>query len=196
MYCISRLTAGFVILFAVAMAPAQEASPPRGARELFYEAAPATAKPAPPARPAVRPKQPAAATAPATATPPATSTTPPAAAPSPTPAPAAPTYAGNTLPGGGHIVKASAQSGPPLGLRYSIVRLVNGSPVETSPDFVFHSGDHFNSRSRPTAPAISTSSTRGPAAPGSRSSPLPQSPTATTTWTAGARTRCHRPNTK
>ncbi|MGO9260206.1 MAG: DUF4384 domain-containing protein [Bryobacteraceae bacterium] len=133
MRCTSCVTAGFAILFAAAMAPAQEtASPQPSARELFYEAVPAAPKPAQPAKPVTRPKQPPVA--------PPGATTPPVMT---TPSAAPPASPGNALPGGGHVVPATAQTGPALGLRYTIVRLVNGRPVETLPDFAFHAGDHI-----------------------------------------------------
>jgi len=57
--------------------------------------------------------------------------------------PAAAESASATMPGGAHLIKAAAETGPPLGLRYTIIRRVNGVPVETLPDFAFHSGDHL-----------------------------------------------------
>jgi hypothetical protein len=134
MRCTSAIIAGFAILFAAAIAPAQQATPQLGARELFYEALPTAPKPVTASKPATRPTQPATAPAPAMS-----AAAPPPAAPMPGAAPGS----ANQLPDGAHIVKASAQTGPPLGLRYTIVRLVNGRPIETLPDFVFHAGDHI-----------------------------------------------------
>jgi hypothetical protein len=129
MYRVACVSPGILILLAAALAPArQAASPQPSARELFY-AAPASAKPAP-AKTASRPKP---------APPPARAST-----ETPPPAPGGPPPAeGNALPGGGHVIRASAESGPPLGMRYSIVRLVNGRMIETPADYVFHAGDHI-----------------------------------------------------
>ena len=108
------------------------------ARELFYLAPPAAAaaKPPAPKSTATRPK------------PVQTdSTNPPA--PSPAPSPAMPRRTqGGELPGGGHIVPATATApapaaGTPLGLKYTILKLVNGEMTEVAPDSVFHAGDRI-----------------------------------------------------
>jgi len=106
------------------------------ARELFYYAPPAAAaaRPAAPRSTATRPR-------PAQVD----SSNPPA----PTPAPAAPRPSqGGDLPGGGRIVTVAATApapaaGTPLGLKYTILKLVDGEMTEVAPDSVFHAGDRI-----------------------------------------------------
>jgi Domain of unknown function (DUF4384) len=108
------------------------------ARELFYFAPPAAtaAKPPAPKSTATRPK-------PAQVD----STNPPA--PGPAPSPGAPRPAqGGELPGGGRIITATATApaptaGTPLGLKYAVLKLVNGEMTEVAPDTVFHAGDRI-----------------------------------------------------
>ncbi|HMD72125.1 MAG TPA: DUF4384 domain-containing protein [Bryobacteraceae bacterium] len=109
------------------------------ARELFYYAPPAaiaTARPPAPKPPATQPK-------PAQVD----STSPPSALPVPAPGVPRPALGGE-LPGGGHIVMATATApaptaGTPLGLKYTILKLVNGEMTEVAPDSVFHAGDRI-----------------------------------------------------
>ena len=101
------------------------------ARELFYYAPPsAAAKPAASKLAATRPKPVQ-----------VDSTNPPAAA---VPRPAE----SGELPGGGRILTATATApaptaGTPLGLKYTILKLVNGEMTEVAPDTVFHAGDRI-----------------------------------------------------
>ena len=121
------------------------------ARELFYSAVQTPAAAAPQASPPAKaaPKQaakkasPPAATEAQTEAPRAQTPRPPAAqasAPASQPAPpAAPTD-------GAKVIRASVQSapaGPPLGLKYIILKLTGGNMVETAPDSVFHAGDRI-----------------------------------------------------
>ena len=140
-----RFVPGFVILLTVASAPAQQQS----ARELFYAATPAQAQPKPAATAPTKPVVKAKPTTPApkmdaNATPPSAPVD--SAYPGGTPGGpphSGPITEGNVLPGGAHVMRASSQTGPALGLRYSIMRLVNGRMIETPQDYVFHAGDHF-----------------------------------------------------
>jgi hypothetical protein len=57
---------------------------------------------------------------------------------------------GGELPGGGHVIQAvqkttapAPASGSALGLKYTILKLVNGDMVEVPPDTVFHAGDRI-----------------------------------------------------
>lgn len=57
---------------------------------------------------------------------------------------------GGELPGGGHVLTAATKStapaptaGPALGLKYSILKLVDGDMVEVAPESVFHAGDRI-----------------------------------------------------
>jgi hypothetical protein len=131
------VSTAIAILSFAAAALAQQSGPQPTARELFYQAAPAPAKNTQPAKSASHPRPPAPARSQTT------SVTPPPAPPpdSGGAAPARTTEA--SANGSVPIIKASAETGPPLGLRYSIVRLVDGKMVEVSPDFVFHAGDHI-----------------------------------------------------
>jgi len=49
---------------------------------------------------------------------------------------------GTELPGGGHIVNASA--GPPIGVTYTLQKLVGDTMVDVSPDAVFRDGDRIS----------------------------------------------------
>ena len=99
------------------------------ARELFYYAPPAvttaTARPPAPKSTATRPKPVQ-----------VDSTNPPA-----------PPHGGE-LPGGGRILTAAATAPAPtagtaLGLKYAILKLVDGEMTEVAPDSVFHAGDRI-----------------------------------------------------
>ena len=48
-------------------------------------------------------------------------------------------HGGAELPGGGHIVNASA--GPPVGLTYTLQKRLGDAMADVSPDAVFHEGD-------------------------------------------------------
>lgn len=145
-----------------ASAPAQEPPKPKEltARELFYVAAeapkpvakaapakPAAAKPVAqtPARPAVQ-----------TASRPAKPPTPPTAPTSIVPGPGATIVS----PDGTSIITVSAPrrtapaptSGPPLGLRYTITKLIDGKMTEVSPDTVFRAGDRIKITVVPNSP--------------------------------------------
>lgn len=118
------------------------------ARELFYYSpvAATSARPPAPKPVAPRPKP-----APANATDPSAPS--PAPAPAPAPATAPPSdlprpAPASELPGGGRILMAAATApapatGTPLGLKYSILKLVNGEMTEVPPDTVFHAGDRI-----------------------------------------------------
>ncbi|HJT87234.1 MAG TPA: DUF4384 domain-containing protein, partial [Bryobacteraceae bacterium] len=67
-------------------------------------------------------------------------------APSPGPAPSH----GVSLPGGASLIPASA--GPPLGLRYTIVKVGDGGRTEVSPDTPFHAGDQIQINVQPNLP--------------------------------------------
>ncbi|HWB85640.1 MAG TPA: DUF4384 domain-containing protein [Bryobacteraceae bacterium] len=127
------------LLGIAALAPAATAqtAPDKhlNARELFYSAVqePAAAPkaattPAARTRTRARKSTPPAAAVEATRTPPKTSTPEPAGEPA-------------ALPGGAHVIRASA--GPPLGLKYTILKKVGDDMVEVSPDTVFHAGDRI-----------------------------------------------------
>lgn len=113
------------------------------ARELFYAASPpalapkpATPVPRKPPRPAARKKAPPSR---------------PRTRPEPEPEPArqpAPIPAGQGVgdPGERSVVRPAAygaQHRPPLGLRYTILKLSDGRMAETAPDTVFHAGDRI-----------------------------------------------------
>jgi hypothetical protein len=108
------------------------------ARELFYYAPPAaaTAKPLAPKPAPTRPKPVQ-----------MDSTNPPAPLPAPSPGMPRPVQGGE-LPGGGRVLMAMATApaptaGTPLGLKYTILKLVNGEMTEVAPDSVFHAGDRI-----------------------------------------------------
>jgi hypothetical protein len=113
------------------------------ARELFYYAPPdaSAAKPPAPKPPVPKPKP----------VEQADSTKPPATPPTTPPAtpPATPRTGQNgELPGGGRIVTASATApaptaGPALGLKYTILKLVDGDMKDVAQDSVFHAGDRI-----------------------------------------------------
>jgi hypothetical protein len=121
-------------LAGLAIVPAALAQTPRQltARELFYAAAdqPATApaKAAPAAKP--------------TAVTTARRTPRPAAPVRQTPAPVTEVA---TAPAGGSYIKVAyaPQQGIPLGLRYTLLKRVDGRMVEVAPDTVFHAGDRI-----------------------------------------------------
>lgn len=56
--------------------------------------------------------------------------------------PDAVTHGGPDLPGGGHIVNASA--GPPIGITYTLQKAIGDAMVAVSPDAVFHDKDKIN----------------------------------------------------
>lgn len=136
----------FLICLCALTAAGQDASKPQlTARELFYTATPepAAAKPAP------------AAPAPKKSAAPAPKNTPIAQTATPPSQPAAqhtqPTQPVQ-LPGGGTVIRASAQapstapapaSGTPLGLKYSILRKSGDDMVEVPQDTIFHAGDRI-----------------------------------------------------
>jgi hypothetical protein len=125
-------SACFVVVCLASAAGAQEHTAPQlTARELFYAAVEAPAKPASAAK-----AQPAKAPAKKTVT------TEIASAPKSSPAPAA------QLPEGAHIVNAaanvpSAPAGTPLGLKYSILKSSGAQMMEVSGDSIFHAGDRI-----------------------------------------------------
>src|SRR6266545_1518739 len=134
-------------------APAQEAGNKElTARELFYTAVPSktAAQPAPPKVTAIRPQPPPAQTARAQKKTPAPPATPPAMvvqAQTTTPAPPR-AQSPATAPDGTRILTASTRrtapapsSGPALGLRYTISKLVDGKMVEVPADSTFRAGD-------------------------------------------------------
>jgi hypothetical protein len=101
------------------------------ARELFYAAVEAPAKPAPAAKPP-SPRAPAKKAV----------TTEIASAPKSSPSPA------TQLPEGAHIVNAVANvapvpAGTPLGLKYSVLKSSAGQMIEVSADSTFHAGDRI-----------------------------------------------------
>jgi hypothetical protein len=129
---VSLSAAGIIALVAAAQdAPKAQFT----ARELFYYAPPtasaatttATARPPAPKSTATRPKPVQ-----------LDSTNPPAPQPSQS----------GELPGGGRILTAAATApaptaGTPLGLKYAILKLVDGEMTEVAPDSVFHAGDRI-----------------------------------------------------
>ena len=136
---------GLLIFLCAFGAAAQNSSKPQfTARELFYSAAnESAAKPAPKAAPAPTP-------------PPNTKKSTPApkkAEPPVQVAVADPPRVVNQhtvptpLPGGATLIKASAStapapdSGTPLGLKYTLLKLSGSDMVEVEPDTVFHAGD-------------------------------------------------------
>jgi hypothetical protein len=135
------LSAAGIMAFAVA---AQDAPKTQfSARELFYYAPPAAKTPAPAHAPSPAPAPKAAAPRPQPVH--VDSTPPPAPGPS---SGASQPAASGQLPGGGRILTAAATApaptaGPPLGLKYTILKLVNGDMVEVAPDTVFHAGDRI-----------------------------------------------------
>ena len=133
--------AGFFLAFGLlTSASAQTPESRLNARELFYNTAPpaAPAAPKPAAQPKAKPK-PVAKTTPA-----------PASTPAPTPAESA------------HVIPVSAfaepsPSSPPapaLGLKYTILKIVDSQPVEVAPDTVFHAGDRVRFSVEPNGPGF------------------------------------------
>jgi hypothetical protein len=128
-------------LCAVALAQETATKPTFTARELFYNAQASTAA-APKA--AAAPHHAKHNTEIAKTTKPAPKPTSPE-----TPQQAPPTTvaanAPERLPGGAQIIRASATSSQPLGMKYSILESSDGSNEmhEVAPDTVFHSGDHI-----------------------------------------------------
>jgi Domain of unknown function (DUF4384) len=134
---VGGVTTTLAIVFTAAAAPAQQANPQPTARELFYQAASPPAKTVKAAKAAAPPKN----------TTPSTGSTTVATSPKNSGPPAGASDAYRAP-----IIKASGETAAPLGLRYSIVRLVNGHMVEVSPDFVFHAGDHIQLRVQANTP--------------------------------------------
>ncbi len=152
----------FAILSIAAIASAQEAGSQPTARELFYQAA-TPAKSTAPAKTAARPKAPtptpAATASNTTPAPAATPVSAPMAAPG-TPPPPAPMHVqprpqeaavSDPGPSSAHLIRASSETGPALGLRYSIVRVMDDKRVEVPGDFIFHSGDQLQVNVQPNA---------------------------------------------
>lgn len=151
-------TSGFFLVWgalAGAVCAAAQSAPPAqlSGRELFYntatghEATPAAAEPKAAAQ--SKPKasrKPVARNTPATK--PVTEAGPPTPAARPTPA------------GGGQVIPVSAVNEPPvastpapaLGLKYTILKLVDRQRVETPPDTVFHAGDRVQFSVEPNGP--------------------------------------------
>jgi hypothetical protein len=128
---ISKSTYFVVICLASAAGAQEHTGPQLTARELFYAAVQAPAKPAPAAK-----AQPAKAPAKKTVS------TEIASAPQSSPAPTA------QLPEGAHIVNAVANvsappSGTPLGLKYSVLKSFGGQMMEVPADSIFHAGDRI-----------------------------------------------------
>jgi hypothetical protein len=145
------LTLGNTIRFSAAVgllsiAFAQNSKPQFTARELFYAAVepPKTAAAKPVAAPAPKKKS---------APPVAAPVAPDIAQVSPPAPPSRPVNISNPPPmsgnGGARIMTASAQTapapsaGPALGLKYTILKLVNGEMAEVPPTTVFHAGDRI-----------------------------------------------------
>jgi len=143
------------ILAGAACAAAQEAPPPRlNARELFYNTASAPAQtpaPAPQPKPAVQAKA-----APKRAPKPAPAAAPGAtelaqSAPAPAPVPAA--EAARVISVSTAVnPDPSSPPAPALGLKYTILKLVDNQPVEAAPDTVFHAGDRIRFSVEPNGP--------------------------------------------
>ncbi len=113
------------------------------ARELFYSAV-QTASAATPAKPQAKTPAPA-----------AKKSTPPEVAHTPkktSPAPGEPRSGAAALPDGATVIPALAgtsASGPPLGLRYSILKVSGERTVEVPPDTIFHAGDRIQIKVQP-----------------------------------------------
>jgi hypothetical protein len=144
-------------------AVAQEPAPKKEltARELFYTAA---EKPAAPSKVVERPPQRAAVKPPAkTATQAAVPRKPPSApaqAPQAVPAPVRSGAPGSS-PDGTPVIAAAARrtapapaNGQPLGLKFSITKLVDGRMVEVSPDSPFRAGDRIRINVMPNSPGF------------------------------------------
>jgi len=138
------------LLVGAANAAPQNAPAARlNARELFYNTTTASSQPAPPsaAKPAAQPKPKPKAVA--------------KAAPPPAPASSAPQQPPAAAEGA-HLTPVSAAveptpSSPPapaLGLKYTILKLVDNQPVETAPDTVFHAGDRVRFSIEPNGPGF------------------------------------------
>ena len=161
------LLAGSVVWCAAA---AQETSKKTlTARELFYSAvqSPAAAPKAAEAKPAAKPAQPVAVARTDSKAKKTEVAVKPPSPPAPvekSPAPAAQNAraarpAAPALPDGGRIVQAAitsapAPSGPPLGLKYTILKRVGDAMVETAPDAVFRAGDRIQISVEPNGPGF------------------------------------------
>lgn len=140
-----------------AVASAQQAPQPRlNARELFYNTTPAKAKAKDAEKPGTQakssPKHAKKAPAPVPATePPATEMAQSAPQPSSASAPV-------NLAGGAHVIPAALEPGPAtppapaLGLKYTILKLVDNQPTAVPPDTVFHAGDRVRFSVEPNGP--------------------------------------------
>jgi hypothetical protein len=67
---------------------------------------------------------------------------------------------GKELPGGGQIINASA--GPPIGVTYTLQRLVGNDMVDVSPDSVFHKDDRIDFVVRTNYPGYLYIGNKGP----------------------------------
>jgi hypothetical protein len=127
------------------IAAAQEAQGRQlNARELFYSAAQAPAA----APQASSPAKTAPKTVAKKTSPPATEaarpeTRPPAQASAPPVSQPATATASTDVAKVIHASVSSAPVGPPLGLKYTILKLAGGSMVEAAPDSIFHAGDRI-----------------------------------------------------
>jgi len=147
---VSQLT--FALWGAVAFAGIAAAQETQGgklnARELFYAAAQAPSAAPQAGSPAKATPKTAAKKAQPSATETARTSTPqaPVAQPSaPAPPPSQPATA-SVSTDVAKVIRASVQSapaGPPLGLKYTILKLAGGNMMETAPDSVFHAGDRI-----------------------------------------------------
>ena len=147
-----------ILGYALGAAAQQPSQPQLNARELFYNTAPV---PAPAAKAADKPvtqakastKRKKSTTAPAAASePPATEV----AHNAPQPAPATPPV---SVAGGAQVIPAAmvepdpaTPPAPALGLKYTIVKIVDNQPTPVSADTVFHAGDRVRFSVEPNGP--------------------------------------------
>jgi hypothetical protein len=130
------------------------------ARELFYSATQTPAQTPAPVPHAAPPKK-RVEVATAQPKPPAPSPRPPAQSPPTTEKATPPAQHDNTLPGGGKLITVSAgmptsapppATGTPLGLKYSLLKLINGKMEEVPTNSVFHAGDRIQFRVETNVP--------------------------------------------
>jgi len=69
-------------------------------------------------------------------------------------------HGGAELPGGGHIINASA--GPPIGVTYTLQKRVGDNMVDVSPDSVFHKDDRIDFVVRTNYPGYLYIANKGP----------------------------------
>jgi hypothetical protein len=153
-----------ILGYALGAAAQQPSQPQLNARELFYNTAPG---PAPAAKAADKPvtqakantKRKKSTTAPAVASePPATAVahnalpSPPTGTSSPTPAPV-------PVAGGAQVIPAAlvepgpaTPPAPALGLKYTILKIVDNEPMPVAADTVFHAGDRVRFSVEPNGP--------------------------------------------